>query len=315
MAYQYWGNKGEDRRLFLSFEGGYHGDTYGAMSVGNKSGYFDAFKELFFKVLFVPYPGTWDDAELENKESAALAMLEEHLDKHGSEIAALIVEPLIQGAIGMRMCRPEFLRQVIATVRKHGILVIFDEVMAGFFRTGTLFAFEQVNDGDDSFTPDILCVSKGISGGFLPLSMTITGEKIYQAFLSDEWRLAFIHGHSYTANPIACAAAVASLELLMSNETQAQIEVIKAAHVKGHAYLKANCPKLKNFRRRGTVAAFSLDTEENFNAQMKKEFHARGYLIRPLGNEVYLLPPYCVTEKELEGAYQMMAEVLNSIIG
>ena len=166
MAYQYWYNLGDrEKRIFLSFDGGYHGDTFGAMSVSAKSGFHTQFKDLFFNVLCVPYPDSWDDdREIELKEQNALKVLQSLLHEHHKKIAAIILEPIIQGASGMRVCRPEFIKTVIDLVRQHDILVIFDEVMTGFGRTGTNFALEQL-----AIIPDFLCISKGITGGFLPL--------------------------------------------------------------------------------------------------------------------------------------------------
>ncbi|EEC08029.1 ornithine aminotransferase, putative, partial [Ixodes scapularis] len=292
MAYQYWHNQNQvERTLFLSFEGGYHGDTFGAMSVGVRSGFHNLFSGLFFKVLTIPYPETWD----------------EDLN-HSHKIAALIIEPLVQGASGMRMCRPEFIRTVIEQVRKKDILVIFDEVMTGFGRTGTYFALEQV-----SLTPDFLCLSKGITGGFLPLALTVTSDDIYHAFLSNEWSYAFAHGHSYTANPLACAAALASLKLLGQEKTQNAVHSIYQAHKKGISYLKANCPNIEYSRVLGTISAFALKSSySNFNQLLKLKFLEAGLLIRPLGNTIYLLPPYSITTDELELAYEKISKIINN---
>lgn len=311
MASQYWYNQEQQTRpLFLSFEGGYHGDTFGAMSVGAKSGYHDPFKALFFKVLSVPFPATWEgDDNVDEKEQQALASLDQHLSENASRIAAIILEPLVQGASGMRMCRPAFVKAVIERVRQFGILVIFDEVMTGFGRTGTLFALEQTD-----LTPDFLCVSKGITGGFLPLALTITTDKIYQAFFSDHWQHAFAHGHSYTANPIACAAAIASLGLLMSNETQQAIRAIHEAHQEGMECLKKRCNNIEKTRVRGTIAAFDVITHDpaRFNLMLKEAFLQAGLLLRPIGNTVYLLPPYSTTASELSTAYQMIGDIVSS---
>ena len=312
MATQYWHNREQKPRpLFLSFEGGYHGDTFGAMSVGAESGYHDPFKPLFFKVLSVPFPATWEgDEEVDEKESRALLSLDQHLVDYGPQIAAIILEPLVQGASGMRMCRPEFVQAVVLRVREAGILVIFDEVMTGFGRTGTSFALDQIG-----LTPDFLCVSKGITGGFLPLALTITTEAIYRAFLSDDWHHAFAHGHSYTANPIACAAAVASLELLCHKDLQRAIEAIQEAHQEGLAYLQRKCPCVEKIRLRGTIAAFDVSSTDpdHLNAFLKTAFLSEGLLIRPLGNTVYLLPPYCTTPSELRAAYQTIRDVLSCL--
>lgn len=309
MASQYWYNREQKARpLFLSFDGGYHGDTFGAMSVGAQSGYHDPFKVLFFKVLSVPFPATWEgDNDVDEKERQALASLDQHLSENASQIAAIILEPLMQGASGMRMCRPEFVRAVIERVRQFGILVIFDEVMTGFGRTGSLFALEQVG-----LVPDFLCVSKGITGGFLPLALTITTDAIYQAFLSDHWYHAFAHGHSYTANPIACAAAVASLGLLIRDETQAAMRSIHDAHQQGLCYLKEKCNSIEKIRVLGTIAAFDVNDADPtaLNPILKAAFLEAGLLVRPLGNTVYLLPPYSTTFAEIHRAYEVIGDVL-----
>jgi adenosylmethionine-8-amino-7-oxononanoate aminotransferase len=301
MTYQYWRNKKESQRtLFLSFDGAYHGDTFGAMSVGKKSGFHTAFDDLLFQVLTVPYAETWiDDPDLVEKENYALAILDQHLEKSADRIAAFIAEPLIQGAAGMRQCRPEFLRQIVDRVRSHGILVIFDEIMTGFGRTGTTFALEQVDR-----SPDFLCVSKGITGGFLPLALTITTDTIYQAFLSDQWDKAFAHGHSYTANPLACAAAVASFDLLRSDDCQTRISEINKVHRQGLKSINA----IEKTRIQGTIAAF--DIPEVATPTLRQQFLEQGLLIRPLGKTIYLLPPYCVTNVELEQSYLKIKTLL-----
>ncbi len=311
MAVQYWYNRERKiRSLFLSFDGGYHGDTFGAMAVGAQSGYHDGFKALLFKVLSVPFPATWDnDFQVEIKEAEALTVLNQHLQVHGDEIAAIILEPLVQGASGMRMCRPAFVNQVIACVRAHGILVIFDEVMTGFGRTGTYFAVDQL-----AHTPDLLCISKGITGGFLPLAMTITTDQIYDAFLSDVFEHAFAHGHSYTANPLACAAALVSLKLLTQETTQQAIQKIHLTHQAGLAFLKMQGSQIVNLRCLGTIAAFEIKTAHpsRLNQQLRAAFLQQGLLLRPLGTTLYLIPPYSITATELEDAYCLIAKILHS---
>jgi adenosylmethionine-8-amino-7-oxononanoate aminotransferase len=299
MSYQYWCNQGqENRKIFLSFEGGYHGDTFGAMSVGHTSKFHDVFKSFFFKVLSVPYPDTWDDdLNVEEKEQKALNILDQYLEEHGHKIAALILEPLVQGASGMRMCRANFINDVILRMRAKGILVIFDEVMTGFGRTGTNFALDQINA-----KPDFLCLSKGITGGFLPLALTVTTENVYSAFLHNEWKYAFAHGHSYTANPIACAAAITSLKLLKKTN----LTHINQAHKSGISYLKTKCPDIKHTRILGTISAFEIDSAQ----KLKPQFLAEGMLIRPLGNTIYLLPPYCITAEELNVVYEKLGNML-----
>ncbi|AWD33112.1 Adenosylmethionine-8-amino-7-oxononanoate aminotransferase [Candidatus Fokinia solitaria] len=310
MAYQYWRNLGyRDKSIFLSFEGGYHGDTFGAMSVGKKSGFHDQFKDLFFKVLAIPYADTWDDdREIEAKETQAIKVLQKYLKQYKGKIAAIVLEPLIQGAGGMRVCRVEFLQNIIKLVRENEILIIFDEVMTGFGRTGTHFAFEKLSD----ITPDFLCLSKGITGGFLPLALTITGDNIYEAFLGDDFSTAFAHGHSYTANPLACSAAIASFNLLMKAECKAAIQNINDTHHAGIKFLKKQCALIEKPRIIGTISAFDVKVPKDLVPTISAKLLSEGLLLRPLSNTIYLLPPYCISKKELENAYDKIGEVLNS---
>lgn len=304
MAYQYWHNlEGKaSRNLFLCFDGGYHGDTFGAMSAG-RSHFHGKFEQLFFKSIAIPFPATFEnDHDVESKEQNALDALDEQLTKFGEQAAAIIVESLVQGASGMRMCRPSFLKAVIEKVRQYGILVIFDEVMTGFGRTGTLFALDQVDA-----VPDFLCLSKGITGGFLPLALTVTTNQIYSAFWSDQWDKAFAHGHSYTANPLACRAAITSLQLLLGSETQVAITAINVAHKAGLKYLAQRTGAAKNFRVLGTIAAFEI---ENISPNFKATCLNEGMLIRPLGNAVYLLPPYSTTALELKDSYEKLSKII-----
>ena len=254
ISYQYWKNKGEDKKLFLSFEGAYHGGTLGAMSVSGSGDSKDPFFQLFFDTLRVPYPDTWNgDGNIEEKEKIALEVLNAHLDQHSDNIAALIIEPLMQGASGMRLCRHSFVQELVKTVRSHGILIIFDEVMTGFGRTGSYFAMDQLD-----IVPDFLCVSKGITGGFLPLSLTVTREEIYNEFLGDDLSRAFVHSHSYTANSIGCAAGIAAFDILVSEETKNAWAVINETHEKSLSeMIEKGCP-IENIRVLGTISAFDL---------------------------------------------------------
>lgn len=305
IAYQYWLNHGQDQRhRFLSFDGAYHGDTFGAMSIGKGSGFHTHFQKLFFQVETIPYPATWiDDTTVEEKEENALRALKIYLEKHAHETAAFIAEPLMQGASGMRLCRPQFLQIVIDLLRAHDILIVFDEVMTGFGRTGTFFAADQVERA-----PDIICLSKGLTGGFLPLSLTVVQEKIYDAFLGTNFDKAFAHGHSYTANPLGCAAALASFHLLIAPETMNQINLINQIHQQRLKRLWQDFSTITAPRHLGTIAAFELS---NHHAQyghasgkvLQRQFMEKGLLIRPLGNVVYLMPPYCITQKELHHTY------------
>lgn len=308
MAHQYWKNRhGQQRKLFIGFEGGYHGDTFGAMSVGAHCGYHDQFRSLFFESVAIPFPDTWwNDQEVQAREQAALAALEAALTRHAGQVAALILEPLVQGAAGMRMCRPQFVGKACALARAHDTLVIFDEVMTGFGRTGTRFAFEQTGA-----VPDFLCVSKGITGGFLPLALTITGEHIYEAFLSEQAGRAFSHGHSYTANPLACAAAVAAMALLVTEETSRALQVLPQCHEEGLQLLQQTVPAILRPRITGTIAAFDLPSSYPHSAgPLHQRFLEKGLLLRPIGQTVYVLPPYVTSPGQLQAAYQTMGQVL-----
>lgn len=346
MALQYWANRGETRRHLFALEGGYHGDTFGAMSAGQSSGFYAPFQELLFEVQTVPCPHTFhDDPHITDKETQALQTLDVLLDQYGAQTAALILEPLLQGASGMRVYRASFLAEVIRRVRAHGILVIFDEVLTGFFRTGKLWAADYLNaeqhsqqgteqhsqQGEDiteDLAPDLICLSKGITGGFLPLSVTACREELYTEFLGNHFDRAFAHGHSYTANPLACAAALASLELLLSPETQQQLSHIQTWHAKAAQDWAAH-PALKCVRQQGTMLATELASAEpvseslsdTSNAEygstkslsLRNFFEERGLLMRPLGQVCYLLPPYCVQHDELTKAYNAVLEIADRV--
>lgn len=312
MALQYWRNHGETQRTrFLAFEGGYHGDTVGAMSAGKGCGFFDTYGSLLFEVGLLPFPATWDgDTAVAAKEQAALAQLDTYLTDHGDTLAAVIIEPLVQGSAGMRMCRPEFLQALAARLRTAGILLIFDEVMTGFGRTGAMFASLKAH-----VTPDIICLSKGLTAGFLPMSVTVASEAIYAAFLGESFDRALVHGHSFTANPLGCAAALASLQVFANEQTLAKLPQIERWQRQGLATLVEH-PLVQRVRVTGTIAAFDVVAADAgytsaIGAQLKAFFHERGLLLRPLGNVVYVLPPYCVTEAELKQAYGIILEGLN----
>ncbi|MFC5358755.1 adenosylmethionine--8-amino-7-oxononanoate transaminase [Azospirillum himalayense] len=314
LAWQYWRNQGEgQRRRFLAFEGSYHGDTFGAMAAGVGSGFYAPFQELLFAVDRMPYPATWDgDPEVEAKEAAALDWLDRWLAANGAELVAVIIEPLVQGASGMRFCRPEFLRAMAARVRAAGGLVIFDEVMTGFGRTGALFASQKAG-----VAPDLICLSKGLTGGFLPLSVTACGASIYEAFLGAGFDRAFAHGHSFTANPLGCAAALASLDLTTSAETTANLARIEARHRAAIADLSSH-PKLSRGRVIGTIAAIEVTDAQGYTAAvgqtLKRFFLERGLLLRPLGPVIYLLPPYCVTDGQLDRAYAAIRDAADTLL-
>lgn len=312
MAWQYWRNTGDSGRdLFLAFEGGYHGDTFGAMSVGRTSGYYAPFEELLCQVRHLPFAATWQgDAEVEAREAAALAEIDRVLERSAGRAACFLAEPLVQGAGGMNICRPEFLRAVCGRMEAHGVPVALDEVMTGFGRTGTMFALEQAG-----VVPDLVCLSKGLSGGFLPLAATVASSRIYEAFLGEDFHAAFAHGHSFTANPLGCAAGLASLSLFETEGTLARIAAINAAH---GPWLEevARIPGVTRPRRLGTIAAVTLGGERGdyhaaIGARVRDACLARGLLVRPMGNVVYLMPPACITPDELDRAHRGLAHVLS----
>ncbi|GAB6125531.1 adenosylmethionine--8-amino-7-oxononanoate transaminase [Humidesulfovibrio idahonensis] len=312
MAWQYWRNTGvTNRRLFLAMQGGYHGDTFGAMAVGRTSGYYGPFDELLCEVVHLPFAPTWiGDSGYEKREAMALARIDDVLDRHGHEAAGFLAEPLVQGASGMNMCRPEFLRAVCERMQARSIPVILDEVMTGFGRTGTMFAMEQAQ-----VTPDLVCLSKGISGGFLPLAATVASERIYEAFLSDSFYTAFAHGHSFTANPLGCAAGLASLELFEEEQTLQRIARITESNRAWLAEI-AHLPGVTRPRALGSIAAVTLGNDVSnycaeIGAAVKAKCFERGLLIRPMGNVVYLMPPACISPEDLKRAQNGLTDVLH----
>ena len=302
MALQYFQLVGQPgRKRLLSFDGGYHGDTVGAMSVGHSSGYFRAWSGMLFPVDTAPFPATWEgDAEVESKEQRALAALDAKLS---DDFAAVILEPLIQGASGMRMCRPQFVRAVAERVRKAGALLILDEVMTGFGRTGPLFACEKAG-----VVPDLICLSKGLTGGFLPMGATVARDGFCQAFIGQTLDRAFLHGHSYTANPLGCAAGLASLTLLTSDACTLRRRALEAVQSERVRELARRRPEL-HARACGTIGALDLSEGsygDGSGEALKERFWNADMLIRPLGPAVYFLPPYCVTPAELNKAWDLL---------
>ncbi|MEP0913464.1 adenosylmethionine--8-amino-7-oxononanoate transaminase [Leptolyngbya sp. GB1-A1] len=313
MAYQYWTNQQQKRSTFIAFEGAYHGDTFGAMAVGTRSIFTQPFDDLLFRVEFVSYPETyWGDNSIEEKEDEILFSIQQKLQQ-SDQYAGILIEPLIQGAGGMRMCRSVFLQKLAQLAKDAETLLIFDEIMTGFGRTGEWFSCVKAG-----VEPDILCLSKGITGGFLPLSVTVSSEAIYQAFYSDDLTKTFFHGHSYTANPLGCAAALASLELMQENESK--FRGMEALHWQNLESLKA-LPNVEKLRVTGTIAAFDIKTNDQpgylnqIAGKIRTQAIDRGLLLRPLGNVLYLMPPYCITEAELEWVYQNLTAILAELQG
>ena len=311
IAYQWWHNREQPRQQIIAFEGAYHGDTFGAMSVGERNIFSAPFEEMLFPVKRLPWPGTWwGDVDIEKKEQKILNQLEMLLENN-KNTAAVILEPLIQGAGGMSICRPEFLQNLEKRVRQSEALIIVDEVLTGFGRSGSLFAFQRAQ-----ITPDLIALSKGLTGGFLPMGATMASEDIFQGFLGQNPQHTFWHGHSFTANPLGCAAANASLDLLEKNpEKYTAFESRHLPHLKKLSKHK----KVKKIRLIGTIAAFELATNEkngylNQSGKVfKKYVEEKGVYLRPLGNVIYLLPPLCITDSQLEQCYQAIEYGLEKI--
>ncbi|HTE48048.1 MAG TPA: adenosylmethionine--8-amino-7-oxononanoate transaminase [Gemmatimonadaceae bacterium] len=295
IALQYWQNRGEARGLVAAMDNAYHGDTFGAMSVSGRGLFTAPFAAQLFEVARLPDP----------VDSDVVAAFETLIAHRGNEIAALIVEPMLMGAGGMRMWPADALRGLRELATAHGILLIADEVLTGFGRTGPLFACNNAN-----ISPDIMCLSKGITGGFIPFAATLATEAIFDVFRSKDFSKTLFHGHSYTANPIACAAALASLALLDDRSAERR-RSIERAHTKAAARL-ASVPNIKNVRVLGTVLALEVRSHDSgytsaTGPALRRFALEAGVLLRPLGDTVYILPPYCATEADLTLAYDTIA--------
>ena len=302
MTLQYWHNQKINKTLFIAFENAYHGDTFGGMSVGARNVFNNAFENSLFNVAHIPLP-TKDN--IEEIKSIIQLWSEQH------EIAGFIFEPLVQGAAGMLMYDADCLDELILLCRENKIITIADEVMTGFGRTGKFFANDHLKN-----KADIICLSKGLTGGYMPMGVTSCSQFIYDAFLSEDKTKTFFHGHSYTANPTACSAALASLDLLEKDEAWHQIKMIEEAHQQFKLKIEANS-KLKEVRVKGTIIAFELNTDEhthylnNASQSITDFFLQKGILLRPLGNVFYILPPYVITKQELNYIYSSIEEFLS----
>lgn len=302
MCLQYWHNKGEQRTKILAFKNAYHGDTFGAMSVSGRSAFTAAFDRLLFEVEFIDLPNA------DNIES-----IKTHISSFKSQISSFVFEPLVQGSAGMIMYEPGYLNELMAHCRLEGILMIDDEVFTGFGRTGKPFACNHVQ-----IQPDIMCFSKGLTGGTMAFGLTTCTQQIYEAFLSDDKMKTLFHGHSYTANPVACAAALASLDLFLEPSTKNNIERIVNRH-KEFAKKVSGHKSLKSTRQTGTILALEWETGNNtsyFSGLRDKLYHYfldAGIILRPLGNIIYILPPYCITDNELDYIYSTITKALDDI--
>jgi len=293
-----------NKQMFVTFEHAYHGDTVGAMSVSGDS----VFNRPYGKTLFQTIKAkqtTLSTAPTKDYVSDFEHIIEEHHE----EIAGVILEPLIQGAGGMIFWPPDAVKQIASLCHKHDVLLIFDEVMTGFGRTGKMLALDHIG-----VTPDFLCLSKGLTGGSLPLSVTMTTEKIYGAFLDSKKDKMFFHGHSFTGNPISCAAAVANFQVFKENNFTRNLELIEAAHNRSLEKLKHKL-SIRDARVCGTVAAFNLPTESDSYLssaldRLTTVTLESGLFIRPLGNTIYLMPPFCTTQDEVETAWSVIGDAI-----
>lgn len=305
-SFHSWRNQGQrQRNEFVCLRNGYHGETIGALSVTDVAIFKDAYAPLLMRAHCVESP----DSRLEN-ETAALAALEQLLDERGASIAALIVEPLVQGAAGMVMHSPFYLHQVRAMTRAFGVHLIADEIAVGCGRTGSFFAWEQV---DPNSWPDFITLSKGITGGTLPLSLVLSTQAVFEAFLSDDVSRGFLHSHSYTGNALACAAANAVLDRFDEGQVQAnqeQAHLLRQAfeHIRDHA-------RVRHMRQQGTILAFDI---AEAGARFSERFHLAArkqeLLIRPIGNTVYVMPPYVLDEASAEFLAGAVASTLDEVI-
>jgi adenosylmethionine-8-amino-7-oxononanoate aminotransferase len=318
MSFHYWQNRGQPRRTrFVTLANSYHGETLGALAVGNVELYKAIYRPLLMDVFTVPSPDAYAAAPGETAldcAQRAAAALDALLAERGDEICAVLIEPLVQCAGNMRMHDPAYLRLVRDCCDRHGVHLIADEIAVGFGRTGTMFACEQA-----SVTPDFLCLSKGLTAGYLPMSAVLTTEDVYHAFYDDYVRLnAFLHSHSYAGNPLACTAALASLDLFREENVLARVGTLAQQLRAAVDARLATHPNVVEVRQRGLIVAveFARDraTREPFPWRERRHLriyrHAleRGVLLRPLGQVIYFMPPYIVTQDEIE----LMADVAAS---
>lgn len=313
MSFHSWRNRGrEAKRNFLCLEGGYHGETVGALAVTDVAIFRDAYAPLVRAAATVPTPDARRAEPGETPVDAArraAAALERHLEAHHESIAAFIVEPLVQCASGMAMHDPEYLRLARALCDRYEVHLICDEIAVGCGRTGTFFAHEQAG-----IRPDFLCLSKGISGGYLPLSIVLTTDDVYQAFYDDATARGFLHSHSYTGNALACRAALATLDIfaedkvLEGNAVRARKLAEALAPLHGH-------PRVRHPRQRGMIAAFDVDTDDpQFARRFYRAALAREALTRPIGATVYLMPPYIVDDEEIAHLGRAVAGALEAAL-
>ncbi len=327
MAFHWFRNRGDLRRTkFVALANGYHGETLGALAVGDVPLYRRVYAPLLAECLFAPSPDAYEAVPGESPEACArraAGALGELLERHAGEVCAFILEPLVQCAGGMRMHHPLYLRLARDLCDRHGVMLIADEIAVGFGRTGTLFACEQApaaREGDaPGIQPDLLCLSKGLTGGFLPLAAVLATQSIYDGFLDDSRERAFLHSHSYTGNPLACAAALASLGILESDRVVERNRAT-ATRMAALAAPLAALPHVADVRQAGMIVAFELARDcrrdAPFDPSLRVGLRAyraaleRGVVLRPLGDILYWMPPYCVDDAQLELLARTTAEAI-----
>lgn len=304
MALQYHHNQGNNRCVMLAFEDGFHGDTLGAMSVSSLSVYNGAFEAHFMQVLRIPTPNG-------HNTEAILATLESLTQQH--QIAGFIYEPLVQGAAAMLMHDADGLNEILKFCKRHDIVCVADEVMTGFGKTGRYFASDYMSE-----KPDVVCMSKALSAGMLPMGLTSCTQKIFDAFYDEDVAKGLFHAHTYSGNPLACAAAIAGLELLTSKEMQGNIKRIIQAHRVFGKHIERH-PKVDSIRQQGVIFALEVKTEDSkghygpLRDRLFSLFMENGVCLRPLGNTVYILPPYVITEAQLQKIYDTIELALDSL--
>lgn len=320
MSFHYWRNKRQTKKTrFITLSNSYHGETLGALSVGDVALYKETYEPLLLQAITVPSPDAYQREAGESARDVAERMfvqMESALAKHADEVCAVIVEPLIQCAGSMRMYDPRYLELLREACDRYGVHLIADEIAVGFGRTGTMFACEQAN-----ISPDFMCLSKGLTGGYLPLAAVMTHDKIYEAFYDDYEKLtAFLHSHSYTGNPLACRAALATLDIfeldnvIENNQRLAQVMADATAHLNDHAHVA-------EVRQTGMVLAVEMvkdkkrrepyPWQERRGLRIYQHALSRGALLRPLGNVSYLMPPYVITEEQIRFLAEVMEEGIN----
>ena len=320
MSFHYWKNLGKpNKKRFITLSNSYHGETLGALAVGNVELYKETYKPLLMDVITVPSPDCFEREAGESWEAHTRKMfkeMERTLEKHHQETAAVILEPLVQCAGNMRMYHPVYLTLLREACDRYGVHLIADEIAVGFGRTGTLFACEQAG-----ITPDLMCLSKGLTGGYLPLSVVLTREAVYQAFYDDYGTLrAFLHSHSYTGNPLGCRAALATLDIFKEDDVITKNHAL-AAHMAKAAAPLAGHPHVAEVRQHGMILAVEMVKDkqsrtsypwaERRGLRVYQHGLKRGVLLRPVGPVVYFMPPYVITPDEIAFMAQVAAEAVD----